>query len=116
MLKTSLLPARNQPNQSEAARIVVDKASAIVERELDVVVARGEFGVVEVLAAMGQAAAHPQMHDHRGAVAKLDDQVFGAAAKALDTPALDAGRKVMRHLAPQTRLRDARVLDSASDR
>ena len=66
-------PLRDEPDESETARIVVDQTGAIVERELDVVVACGEFGVVEVLAAMGQAAAHPQMHDHRGAAAKLDD-------------------------------------------
>ena len=65
--------AHDQPDESEAARIVVDQARAVVERELDVVVARGEFGVVEIFAAMSQAAAHSQMHDHRGAVAKFDD-------------------------------------------
>jgi hypothetical protein len=56
------------------------------------------------------------MHDHRGAIAKFDDEIFGAAAKAHDPPPFDAGRKVVRHFAPQARFGDARAFDGTADR
>src|SRR5262249_46292305 len=71
--------ASNQLHNSEASGVIEHQLAAVVERELDMVVAR-----IQVrrggLSAMCQAAAHTEMHQQHIIAVEIDNQVFSPAA------------------------------------
>jgi len=83
---------RAQHHKAKPAGVVVDNACAIREREHDVVMFGICAGIVDIVAKRDglravfnrEAAAHSQVHDQDGAVAKRDDEVFCATADGCD--------------------------------